>query len=133
MAVINWQASFDRTKNDKIQELNADCNRAILGKFLCDVNGVTYYFSNDMEAQANFEKCDRAFEKGRLTEVVWTVYTLEGEVARIIMTYSDFENVYIKHLEHIQNNISRFRDFLMPLVEGATSEEEIKSIQWSIE
>jgi YHS domain-containing protein len=117
-------------KKSKIVELNQSCNKTILGKFSHDVNGVTYYFSNDMEAQANFEKCDRAFEKGRMTELAWTCYDVDGNVVRLVLTPETFESLYVAHLEHIQNNIAKFRDFLMPQVEGATTVEEIESIQW---
>jgi hypothetical protein len=34
------------------------------------------------------------------------------------------------HLNHIQGNISRFRDELMPLVENATTVEEVENINW---
>ena len=106
------------------------CNLTILGRFSADVNGSTYYFSNDMEAQANFQKADGAFEKNRIIEVVWTAYNTEGNVERIPLNKESFELVYISHLAHVQNSIAKFRDFLMPLVESSTTVEELESIVW---
>jgi hypothetical protein len=118
--------------NGKMIELSRKCNETILGKFSSQVNGVTYYFSNDMEAQANFEKCDRAFEKGRLTDIAWTCYNTNDEVVRLVLTPETFEQVYLDHLYHIQNNISKLRDFLMPMVDSSISEEDLKKITWNM-
>jgi hypothetical protein len=130
MATFKWNDELESTKKEKIQELNKMCNMTILGRFTSVVNGAPYQFSNDMEAQANFEKCDRAFDNGRIQEIAWTVYNSEGQVERVLLDPVTFEGVYLDHLAHIQNNISKFRDFLMPQVEEATTVEEVKQIKW---
>jgi hypothetical protein len=130
MAIINWTKSIDRAKEDKEHELNSKCNSTILGRFSCVVNDETYHFSNDMEAQANFEKCDRAFEKGRLTEIPWTAYDTDGNVVRVVLTQETLEQVYLAHLYHIQSSIAKFRDVLMPQVLAATTVEEVEAIKW---
>lgn len=117
-------------KDKKIQELNHACSQTILGRFFSDVNGITYSFSNDMEAQANFEKADRAFERGLITEILWTAHDVNGDVVRLTLDATAFEGVYIDHLSHIQDNISKFRDVLMPQVESCTTVEEVNSIKW---
>lgn len=130
MATIVWKKAINDVKEKKILELNSACNSTILGRFTQEVNGQVYAFSNDAEAQANFEKADRAFEKGRLTEIIWTAYDTDGNVARIILTSENFESVYMAHLIHIQSNISKYRDVLMPQVEQATTVNEVNSIVW---
>lgn len=120
---VTEEELLEPLKMQKMRELNKMCNYIILGRFISVVDGEKYYFSNDMEAQANFEKCDRAFEKGRLTEIVWTCYDEHGNIQRITLTPETFEGVYISHLAHINDNISKFRDTLMPLVESAESED----------
>lgn len=117
-------------KRAKLTELNKICNQTIMGKFSHDIDGVTYYFSNDTEAQANFEKCDRAFEKNRITEIAWTAYDTNENIVRILFDYAKFEFVYLSHLGHIQNNITKLRDFLMPMIYSSTTVEEVNSITW---
>lgn len=122
---------LDAAKSDKKGFLNQQCNETITGKFAYTYDdGVSYYFSCDMEAQSNFEKVDRAFDKGRMTEITWTAYDSLGNAVRLSFNQTNFENLYLAHLNHIQENISKFRDDLMPQVMNATTVEELQSIQW---
>jgi YHS domain-containing protein len=117
-------------KKAKLQELNNKCNETILGRFLSSVDGVDYYFSCDENAQKNFDKADSAFDKGRMTEIRWTSYDLNGNVVRLTLDQSKFEIVYLAHLNHINSNIAKFRDDLMPKVEASTSVEQVNRIMW---
>lgn len=117
-------------REDKLSELNNACSSTILGRFPFERDGATYYFSCDSEAQANFEKADRNFEKGRLTELKWTAYDMDGKVVRLLFTKDTFDPLYVQHLNHIQGNISKFRDVLSPKIESAASVEELEAIQW---
>jgi len=117
-------------RKKKLIELTEACNKTILGRFRAVVEGVEYLFSHDAEAQMNFEIADKAFDKNRITEVGWTAYTLDGELVRLLLTQETFEPVYMKHLEHIQSNIVKLRDYLQPIVETATL-EELETISWS--
>lgn len=117
-------------KEEKELELNRNCSQEILSMFTAEVDGVTYYFSNDREAQSNFDKADRAFDKGRIAEIPWTAYDAVGEVVRLILNPANFEPVYMAHLGHIQYNISYFRDNLMAKVHAATNIEEVKAVVW---
>jgi hypothetical protein len=130
MAVLNWKNNLEESKNSKIEELSRSCNLTILGRFTSPVDGVQYQFSNDLEAQANFEKCDKAFDRGMITEILWTAYDISGNATRVLLNSESFEVVYYNHLEHIQNNISRFRDLLIPQVKNATTIEEVEDIKW---
>jgi hypothetical protein len=114
----------------KLDELNNACNNAILSKFPFDIDAVTYYFSHDKDAQDNFDRLDRAFEKGRTTNELWTAYDADGNVVRLSFDATSFEPLYIEHLKRITDNISKFRDVLMPQVMNATTVEEIESITW---
>jgi YHS domain-containing protein len=116
-------------RQNKMDELNSACNNAIYGRFASTFNGKTYYFSCDSEAQSNFEKVDRAFEKGRITQINWTAYDESDNVVRLTYDTTSFETLYVDHLNHIQSNISKLRDTLMPQVENA-SEDELKQINW---
>lgn len=117
-------------KEQKEAELNERCSEEILDMFTVQIDGVTYWFSNDREAQANFDKADRAFDKGRIQEIPWTAYDKTGAVVRLLLNPINFEPVYMAHLGHIQNNISKFRDTLMAQVDAAQSPEEVELVQW---
>lgn len=132
MAIIKWNDSLEIAKENKKLELSHACNTSITGRFSVNLNGVEYKFSNDMEAQMNFEKYARAFDKGLITEILWTAYDVDGSVVRITLTEEMFNIVYLEHLNHIQRNISKYRDFLMPMVENAKTVEEVNLIQWSM-
>lgn len=114
----------------KMQELNEACEFTIFGRFVATVRGVQYQFSNDVEAQMNFDKTDRAFDKARIVDVTWTCYDMQGNVQRLVMNQEEFEVVYVAHLSHITGNIERFRDQLAPLVQEAKSVEDLGNIKW---
>lgn len=121
---------LEQAKISKIQELEEACSSTLVGYFTVEINGQSYSFSADAEAQMNFERVDRAFEKSRITDYTWTCY-LDGELTRLNLNAETFETVYFAYLNHISSNIEKLRDFLSPLVKGATSIEEVKSIQWN--
>lgn len=124
------EAWLELIKDDKLTELKIECNIAILGRFIAEVDGVAYQFSCDTEAQMNFEKVDRAFDKGRMTEIPWTAYNMDGEVVRVILNVNNFEPVYLGHLFHIQSNIAKLRDELQPRLDSAVTEGEIEGVVW---
>lgn len=121
---------LESIRKKKIEELNKKCNENILGRFPSVVNSVTYYFSNDTEAQINFDKADGAFYRNRIADVPWTAYDANGNVVRLLLTATTFEPVFLDHLSHIQNNISKLRDTLEPQVKNATTVAEIEAIVW---
>lgn len=120
---------LDITKKRKISDLRLNCKKTILGKFSCEINGKTYFFSCDENAQTNFEKVDRAFEKGRISSVGWTAYNADGTSLRLELDAISFEPLYNAHLEHILSNKSKFRDSLEPKVKAAKL-EDIDKIKW---
>lgn len=128
--VMSSELELDRKRALKMRELNESCEHTIFGRFVATVRGIQYQFSNDVEAQMNFDKSDRAFDKGRITEVTWTCYDMQGNVQRLVMDATDFEVVYVAHLQHITGNIARFRDELAPLVHQAQSVEDLGKIKW---
>lgn len=121
---------LELVQQSKIVELGRQCEEAILGRFTAEIGGVTYAFSNDREAQSNFDKADSSFSRGRITEIPWTAYDQDGNVCRILLSADDFEILYTAHLDHIQSNIAKFRDFLQPLVMGTERVEEVEAITW---
>jgi hypothetical protein len=128
--IADSSLKLERLKTSKLNELNEACNRAILGRFSYEINGESFLFSNDLEAQSNFDKADRAFDKQMMSTIPWTAYNSLGDVVRLDFTAETFPPLYMAHLNHIQGNISRFRDELMPLVESATTIEEVENINW---
>lgn len=120
-------------RKQKLRELSVMCTAVIMGRFKVTLDAVDYWFSNDLEAQLNFDKMDRAFDKGRVTYLPWTAYLADGSVTRVIVDPVKFEMIYEAHLNHIQNNISKYRDLLMPMVAEAETSEEIDALHWNMD
>lgn len=119
-----------KVKDRKKDELDNECQKAILGRFYSELDGVTYQFSCDSEAQKNFDKALKVFEKGWRTELAWTVYDMDDNVLRVMVRADQYDPLYMAHLDHIQYNISKFRDVLQPLVEAAENIEDVKNITY---
>lgn len=124
------EAVLEVVRYMKLQDLKASCSETILGRFHSEVGGMEYLFSNDAEAQINFDKAMNAFEKQWMSQTFWTAYTLEKELVRVTLTPETFRPVYMSHLAHIQDNISKLRDVLQPQVEKAENAQEIHEIKW---
>lgn len=121
--VLSNELKLNHQRAFKLASLRKDCSEAIYGYFNSTVDGIEYRFSCDAEAQSNFEKVDRAFEKDRITTINWTAYDANNNIVRLSLDYVKFEGIYMSHLQHIQGNISRLRDTLQPEVESATLED----------
>lgn len=122
--------SLDQVKQAKIAELNQSCNQAIVGRFTSTVNGVSYQFSYDQEAQSNFNGTAAAFSRSYITSVVWTAYDVSGNAVRLTLSATDFDTVAKDALNHVNSNISRFRDTLVPQVNSATTVSAVNAIVW---
>jgi hypothetical protein len=120
-----------KVKSKKKTELQNECDKTILGRFYAELDGVTYQFSCDNEAQKNFDKALKVFEKGWKTELLWTVYDMDGNVLRLMVRADQYAPLYMAHLDHIQYNISKFRDTLQPLVEKAETVEEVENVTYT--
>lgn len=119
----------------KMQELSLACNQSILGRFSAVVDGVTYYFSNDMEAQSNFKDAKLSFADGTVDEylggaVPWTCYDTDGKVCRLNLNAEQFQSVYVTRLLHQNGAISKLRDDLQKKVDIAADPSEIEKITW---
>jgi hypothetical protein len=117
-------------KTKKINELDSACSTAILGEFTAVVNGTTYSFAHDVNAQTNFTSAKLAFIDGSTTTITWTAYDSNGNVVRLQLTADLFNTVFTAKLEHTTNNISRFRDTLAPQVNAATTVDAVNAITW---
>jgi hypothetical protein len=126
---------FDQAVADKKAELEAACTNAILGRFTADVNGVTYQFSNDAEAQSNFKDSKLLFDDGTIDAmasgtVTWTAYDVDGKRCRITLDKDTFKTVFIARVMHQNNNVSKLRDDLELKVDAAKSVPEVQAITW---
>lgn len=133
MAKISWKsASFqlEQKREQKMVELNAACEKAIYGRFPFVIGTKTYFFSNDREAQTNFDKAAFAFDRKLLEVLPWTAYDPSDKVVRLDITKELFDRLFMTHLMYIQDNISKFRDTLVPKVMDARTEADLESIKW---
>lgn len=123
---------LNNVKEQKINELDRACSQAILANFTYQYSdGNTYSFSNDETAQGNFDKVLNAFDKNLATSISWTTYDSSNNIVRLTFDSTSFTDLYKAHLNHIQSNISKFRDVLQPQVEACTTVEAVNAIVWS--
>lgn len=116
-------------KERKGNELGESCEKEIISGFDYERDGVIYHFSYDLEAQGNFRDARDAFRDGLILEIEWTVY-VDGEYKRILLNEEDLNNLRLVALEHKDSRIKRYRNELLPLLEGATTVEDIEAIKW---
>ncbi len=127
--VRNFEYMLSLAKERKLSELQRECQKTIEAGFNYNYEGVDYWFSLDAEAQSNFISTYQIMRDGIISEVPWTV-KVNNEYARLVVNVEMMKDLTLLILQHKTNNISKFRDILSPLVEGATSLEEVNSIKW---
>lgn len=120
-----------QAKERKIQELNKDCQEAILAGFKTVSNGINYEISYDIEAQMNLQETDRLFVNNMIESIMWSV-GINGKKQRILLNRDQFNKIYLASVKHKQDCISHFRDQLVPIVEQAGSIEAVENINWDV-
>lgn len=125
----DYNEILDEAKRDKDIELNMACEQSILAGFNHTIDGVEYHFSYDSQAQQNFGDSRALLTEGVITQIPWTV-KLNGEYARIIVTKEIMDGLTVTVLLHKTNNISKYRDILLPKVMNATTVEEVGAVVW---
>lgn len=124
-------ATLDEVKDAKMAQLDEACNISIINGFNYTINSVSYHFSCSISAQANFQGTDTLFKDGVITEAEWTVANNStGKIERIILDQTTFNTLKFEVFKHIDVNVKRLRNTLEPLVESATTNQEIDSIVW---
>lgn len=120
---------LEEAKKSKDVELNEACRQAILCGFDHVIDGKTYHFSFDTEAQLNFQGSKSLLDSGMVESIDWTAIC-EGVYVRIPVTKSIMDQLTIVILQHKDSNVKRYREKLLPLVYEATTIEKINSITW---
>ena len=121
--------TIDVHKKAKDAELNKACSDAILGGFDFAMDGVTYHFSYDNEAQVNFQETYALFQNSVINDVMWTVTLGEGKF-RLFLNKDRFTQVYYASIQHKLRCIKYYRDKLTPLLTSATTYDMINNIVW---
>jgi hypothetical protein len=119
-------------KKSKDDELNIACQEAILAGFTHVINDKTYWFSYDYEAQGNFRDAKEVLSDGLVPEIPWTVRegSKDGPYTRILVNLDIIRELSLVILQHKTEKIAKYRDFLLPIVEDATTVEEVFSVNW---
>lgn len=128
----DYNKMLESAKSIKKAELNMMCNESILSGFYHMVNGVKYHFSYDMEAQGNFGDSRQILNDGTVKVVDWTVSTDDG-YERILITKEDMDGLTLSVFAHKQENIKKYRDVFLPMVENAKTLEEVNNITWDMQ
>jgi hypothetical protein len=120
---------LETAKAGKGKELEDACRESILNGFPYTINGVEYHFSYDYEAQGNFRDAKEALLDGSIPEVRWTVRK-DGEIHRVLITKEIIVDLCREAMTQKNDKISRLRDFLMLILEGCTTIEDINQLNW---
>ena len=124
-------STIEEVKDAKLSQLNELCNQSIVEGFTKEINGVVYHFSCSLSAQSNFAGTDALFKDGLIADVEWTVVnTSTGKVERLTLDKPTFNSVKLGVFQHINSNVSKFRDTLQPQVESATTNTEVDAVTW---
>jgi hypothetical protein len=128
----DFETVLRKVKDRKIDELNRESRNAILHGFTHVVNGVEYHFNYAETDQINFGDSQAILKDNIIPQIPWTVYTKDGQVARIIIDKALMDELTIAIMQHKNGKISHFRDVLLPLVENATTIAEVEAVKWNI-
>jgi hypothetical protein len=112
----------------KKAELNQQCEAAILGRFPAVIQGQTFEFSYDEQAQSRFNGVGLLFQKGTIRSIEWTAY-LDGQRTRITLTSDDFDAISLAAMLHCDNNVVKYNDLLKE-VDQAVTVDKINAIKW---
>lgn len=122
---------LEQLKHYKLDQLNELCNKAIVRGFVYTIENKEYLFSASVEAQGNFQGTDALFKEGLIQEVYWSVTNTSTDIVeRVRLDNELFNQVKIQLFNHINTQISKFRDFLQPLVLEASTNSEVDAIDW---
>ena len=135
MAKMIWKSEneiFEESKVNKKNELSRRCHEDIISLFEVEIDGRSYGFSYDIEAQTNMQETYQMFQNNVINEINWSARSNKEKI-RVTLNKSKFEKVYYEGIKHKQALISKLKDKLEPLVDSAKSEEELDSIHWDIE
>ncbi|MGD1416546.1 hypothetical protein [Bacillus stercoris] len=129
--VIDNEFALNRAKKIKDRELNEACQKTILNGFDHVINGTSYHFSFDTEAQLNFQGAERVFSRNLVESIDWTVKNnTTGLYERIPITDTIMDELSVVILQHKSDNVSRYRDVLYKQLENAITVEEVEAIRW---
>lgn len=120
----------DLLRPQKQAELKSACDSAILTtQFSAAVQGTTYNFSYDREAQSNFSGAGYLFQRSLIASIDWTAY-LDGERTRITINQNDFDVIAVAAAQFCQSYIDKYSGLISQL-NDATDPYTVNSIVWS--
>lgn len=128
-----WNSVTDKLiaeKEERKQEISTQCNETILSGFKCGVDGNTYTFSYDNEAQVNLAERWQLFQNDMITSIKVTAHK-DDEDVRLTLNKEQFNELYLASVYHKENCISRYRDVFVPLIDNAVTLEQLEDIKWS--
>lgn len=115
----------------KKQELNSNCQKAILSGFNCELKGLIYHFSYDLEAQLNFQDTYNLFQNNLLSEIGWTIRFNE-EKKRILLAKDDFLTAYTQAIKHKNETLDHLYNVALVSLEAAADIDAINAVIWGV-
>jgi hypothetical protein len=132
LLILDTVYQLEQVKKSKNYELNSACRNSILDGFNHTINGVEYHFNYDFADQINFGDAKNVLDTNIITELPWTVYTIDGQPTRIMINKILMDELTLAIMNHKNGKISHYRDVLLPRLETATTIAEVEAITWDI-
>lgn len=126
MLVLDESKVLNTAKERKINALKEECSQRIIDGF----EFMGYKFGFSTSDQSNITSTMMAMQMGLMNEIEWTVRTLEGETARVLLNEGNFTEMAKVALAHKENHIKHLRNKLEPKVIACTTLEELNQITW---
>lgn len=133
MAIINWKNESEiliEKKELKKKQLSEICQEKILKGFIFNFDGINYRFSYDSQAQKNLADTYNLFQSNLVNIMKLTAHTNDDQDVRLDFNKEVFNDLYLTSVFHREDNISRYRDQLIPMIEKITKLNELEAINW---
>lgn len=123
---------LEELKELKLEEISESCKNSILAGFDCEIDESIYHFSYDKEAQQNISERWHLFQNNMIKSINVTAKDENGKSVRLNLDYENYSKVYLTSIKHKEDNISRFRDVIQPMIERITNKEDLQLIKWDM-
>jgi hypothetical protein len=117
---------LDQAKQNKISELSANCNKAILAGFSSSALGAPHFYGYEIDDQANFEKAMNLIIRGKAPA---QDYWKTKNAGPLVHTQAQIELVYDDSIVHLKTNLGK-KWMLEAKVKALTTAEAIEAIVW---
>lgn len=125
-----FNEALEAAMNAKQAELNQACSDELTYGYTYTINGTSYRFSFDLDAQANFMASKSLLEAGKVPTVPWTAYQDGTARVRIDLSLDDIEGMEMAQFHHKEEIVGKYNDLLINHLYPSVNISQINAITW---